>query len=181
MKKIPLIGLLFICYICHAQKVIIFKDGAAEQHEINWAAESGVRIERNRFVRHDRIDSIQIIQNGKLSGQLARFYKITSNSAAYRPVSPIIVQQQNTDPMYAQPTVNTVSSDGTSHPGAALEMLGALTLTAYFILSNSYVNEVKDNPTTTTAKPPSLIIPAAGAGAMSLGFIIDLSSGGKKK
>lgn len=176
MKKLPLLALVICLYSsANAQKINVFKSGSIEQHEVNWAAESGIRVERNKFIRHDKIDSIQIIENGKLSGQLARFYIITRNSANYQPPSPLVVTTPNTD--YQQP-VTTVSDN--SHPGAALELLGALALTAYFVLSNSYVNEVRNNPRT-TAKPPSGIIPAAGAGALSIGFIIDLSAGSKKK
>lgn len=159
-----------------AQKVNLFRNGAIEQHQINWVGSNGLRIEGNRFIKKADIDSIQIIENGPLNSDLIHHFTLTNNSLDYEP-SPVIVTRNNGDQNYQQP-ITTVNSN--SHPGAAIELLGALALTTYFIMSNNYIKE-KTNNLNASVKPPSPLIPIFGAGFMSVGFVIDLSSGSKKK
>lgn len=57
----------------------------------------------------------------------------------------------------------------------AFQILGGLALTGYFIWNNQAVQELK-NGSTNPSTPPSWM-PVFGSGAITIGFIIDLSAG----
>lgn len=59
--------------------------------------------------------------------------------------------------------------------GKTVGILGALGLSAYFLLSNKYVNEVKKG--NLDAKPPSVVIPIVSSVVLGLSFAIDSSAG----
>lgn len=55
--------------------------------------------------------------------------------------------------------------------GKAIQVVGALTLGAYFLMNNSYVNDVKKGQL--DAKAPSTVIPIVGCAIITIGFAID--------
>lgn len=60
-----------------------------------------------------------------------------------------------------------------------VQLLGAVTLLAHFVLQNKYAREIEDG--NLKAGPPPKFLPIAGCGALTIGLVIDIGAGGHLK
>jgi hypothetical protein len=186
MKQIIAITVVAFALInpIKAQVIRIYRDGQFKEASVKQLSDQGIYI-GSAWVTRDEYDSIEVLSNGPYVKELQRFLigshvntDLYSANATVRPEEEIDTTQSIMLRKHESEIQDLKLQIRNSNPGAAPQILGGLALTTYFILQQSYANEIKSG--NLKAKAPSGFIAAAGAGLMTIGFVVNIGDKPKK-
>jgi hypothetical protein len=178
--------ILFITISTQGQVIRIYKDGQFKEATVKQLSDQGIYT-GSTWVSRDEYDSINIVSSGPYVKELGKFLIGSHvNTDSYSTTASLDAQPEDIDTTQSiilrkhEAEIQDLKLQiKNTNPGTAPQILGGLALAAYFIMSNNFANEIKNG--NLKAKPPSGLIAAAGAGFMTIGFIINVGSKPSKK